>query len=290
MPEYKVPQIIEFRDSLPRTHTGKLAKMELKDTEGRFIKYWEFFKRHRKIAGPIILIVLWFLVTFTGLIDSFFLPSPIKVARQLVTLLGTLSTYDHLLRTFYRMIAGYSLAIILGIPLGIVLGSWQKVYETVEFIIDFFRSFPATAMFPLFMIAFGIGDSSKIALVVFACTLLIVVNTTYGVRGCSRTRKNVVKIMKVSKIYLLSKVVLPEALPQISAGLRLALSLSLIVMVVLEMFIGTQKGLGFLIYNAHMTYQIADMYAYIIMAGLIGYMLNQGYIKLEKKVLHWTGK
>jgi NitT/TauT family transport system permease protein len=224
------------------------------------------------------------------MVDPFFLPSPVTVGEKLGILLSIVSTYEHILKTFYRMMAGYLIAVGIGVPLGIVLGYWEKIYDSVEFIIDFFRSFPATAMFPLFMLAFGLGDGSKIALVVFGCALLILVNTTYGVHGGSRTRKMVAETMKASEAYIMTKVVLPEALPQIAAGLRLALSLSLIIVVVLEMFIGTTKGLGYLIYNAHMTYQIADMYAYIVLAGLIGYFINQGFVKLEDKVIHWAGK
>jgi ABC-type nitrate/sulfonate/bicarbonate transport system permease component len=96
--------------------------------------------------------------------------------------------------------------------------------------------------------------------------------------------------MKASETYIMVKVVLPEALPQIAAGLRLALSLSLIIVVVLEMFIGTTRGLGFAIYNAHMTYQIPDMYAFLVLAGLIGYFINQGFAKVQEKVIHWAGK
>ncbi len=287
---FKIPKVVDFQDSLPRSRTGKVAKRELKVVEGGLKKYWEFLAEHKKFLGPLILIALWFLVTVTKMVDPFFLPSPVKVGRQLAELLSTASTYEHLFMTFYRMMTGYFLAVLIGVPLGIVLGYWEKVYESVEFIIDFFRSFPATAMFPLFMLAFGIGDGSKIALVVFGCSLLILVNTTYGVHGCSGTRRMVAETMKASEAYLMARVVLPEALPQISAGLRLALSLSLIIIVVLEMFIGTKRGLGFLIYNAHMTYQIADMYAFIVMAGLIGYFINQGYVKLENKVIHWAGR
>jgi acyl-CoA synthetase (AMP-forming)/AMP-acid ligase II/ABC-type nitrate/sulfonate/bicarbonate transport system permease component len=287
---FKIPKIVEFRESLPRSRTGKVAKRQLRVVEGELQKYWEILRDHKKFLGPVILLILWLLVSTTQWVDPFFLPSPMKVGKQMADLISTAATYEHLFKTFYRMMAGYSLAAAIGIPLGIALGYWENIYESVEFIIDFFRSFPATAVFPLFMLAFGIGDGSKIALVVFGCSLLILVNTTYGVHGCSRTRKMVAETMKASEAYIMARVVLPEALPQISAGLRLALSLSLIIIVVLEMFIGTKRGLGFLIYNAHMTYQIADMYAYIILAGLIGYFLNQGYVKLEKKVIHWAGK
>ena len=287
---FKLPKVIEFRDNLPRSRTGKVAKRELKVVEEGLKKYWDFLGDHKKWIGPLILVAIWFFVTVTKLVDPFFLPSPVKVGEHLATLLWKAETYEHLWKTFYRMMAGYAIAAGIGVPLGIVLGYWEKVYGSVEFIIDFFRSFPATAMFPLFMLAFGIGDGAKIALVVFGCALLILVNTTYGVHGCSRTRKMVAETMKASEAYIMAKVVLPEALPQISAGLRLALSLSLIIVVVLEMFIGTTRGLGYLIYNAHMTYQIADMYAFIVVAGLIGYFINQGFVKVEDKVIHWAGK
>jgi len=287
---FKLPKDIEFRDSLPRSRTGKVAKRELKAVEMGLKKYWDFLGEHKKWIGPVALIAVWFLVTITKLVDPFFLPSPVIVGKQMGILLSKAVTYEHIGKTFYRMMAGYTIAAGIGVPLGIILGYWEKVYDSVEFIIDFFRSFPATAMFPLFMLAFGLGDGSKIALVVFGCALLILVNTTYGVHGGSRTRKMVAETMKASEAYIMTKVVLPEALPQIAAGLRLALSLSLIIVVVLEMFIGTTRGLGYLIYNAHMTYQIPDMYAFIVLAGLIGYFINQGFVKLEDKVIHWTGK
>jgi ABC-type nitrate/sulfonate/bicarbonate transport system permease component len=287
---FKLPKSIEFRDSLPRSRTGKVAKRELKAVEEGLKKYWDFIADHKKWIGPVALVAVWFLIAITKIVDPFFLPSPVAVGKQLGILLSTVTTYEHILKTFYRMMAGYFIAVGIGVPLGIILGYWEKIYDSVEFIIDFFRSFPATAMFPLFMLAFGLGDGSKIALVVFGCALLILVNTTYGVHGGSRTRKMVAETMKASQVYIMTKVVLPEALPQIAAGLRLALSLSLIIVVVLEMFIGTKRGLGFLIYNAHMTYQIADMYAFIVLAGLIGYFINQGFVKLEDKVIHWTGK
>ena len=287
---FKLPKTIEFRDSLPRSRTGKVAKRELKVVEEGLKKYWEFLGEHKKWIGPVALVAIWFLVTVTKMVDPFFLPSPVIVGKQLGILLSKLVTYEHIMKTFYRMMAGYVIAVGIGVPLGIVLGYWEKIYDSVEFIIDFFRSFPATAMFPLFMLAFGLGDGSKIALVVFGCSLLILVNTTYGVHGGSRTRKMVAETMKASEAYIMAKVVLPEALPQIAAGLRLALSLSLIIVVVLEMFIGTTRGLGYLIYNSHMTYQIADMYSYIVLAGLIGYFINQGFVKLEDRVIHWAGR
>ncbi|MBW1848381.1 MAG: long-chain-fatty-acid--CoA ligase [Deltaproteobacteria bacterium] len=159
---FKIPKEVEIRDSLPRSRTGKVAKRELKVIEGDLKKFWDFLSKHKKFIGPVVLLAVWFFVTATKLVDPFFLPSPAKVGESLGRLLLQADTYHHLGKTFYRMMAGYLLAVGIGVPLGIVLGYWEKVYESVEFIIDFFRSFPATAMFPLFMLAFGLGDGSII--------------------------------------------------------------------------------------------------------------------------------
>jgi len=88
----------------------------------------------------------------------------------------------------------------------------------------------------------------------------------------------------------LARVILPDALPYITAGLRTALSLTIIIVVILEMFIGRIRDWGHLIYNAHMTYQIPEMYATIVITGLIGYGMNKGFIKLEEEVIHWGGR
>jgi len=104
------------------------------------------------------------------------------------------------------------------------------------------------------MLTFGIGDAAKIAIVIFSCSLVITINTLYGVRNSSKTRRMVAETMKASNTYIFARVILPDALPYITAGLRTALSLTLIIVVILEMFMGADKGLGHLIYNAHMTY------------------------------------
>jgi len=181
------------------------------------------------------------------------------------------------------MFSGYFFAILLGIPLGIMVGYWEKAYNSLEFVIEFFRGFPATSLFPLFMLAFGIGDGAKIAIVIFSCSLVITINTLYGVRNSSKTRQMVAETMKANKAYIFARVILPDALPYITAGLRTALSLTLIIVVILEMFIGTDRGLGHLIYSAHMTYQIPEMYAMIIITGLIGYGLNKGSFDWRRK-------
>jgi acyl-CoA synthetase (AMP-forming)/AMP-acid ligase II/ABC-type nitrate/sulfonate/bicarbonate transport system permease component len=287
---FKMPRQLEFKDSLPKSRTGKIAKRQLRVTETAYEKWRDFISEREAFIGPLGLILIWSMVSAFQWVNPFFLPPPWNVFVKLEELLLSGPIYADIGKTVYRMFSGYFLAILLGIPLGIMVGYWEKAYNSLEFVIEFFRGFPATSLFPLFMLAFGIGDSAKIAIVVFSCSLIITINTLYGVRNSSKTRQMVAETMKASKTYIFARVILPDALPYITAGLRTALSITLIIVVILEMFIGTEKGLGHLIYNAHMTYQIPEMYATIIITGLIGYGMNKGFIKLEEEVIHWGGR
>jgi len=287
---FKMPRQLEFKDSLPKSRTGKVAKRQLRMTETTYAKWRDFISEREAFIGPLGLVLLWYLISTFQWVNPFFLPSPWNVFLELKELLFSQGVYTHLGKTLYRMFSGYILAILLGIPLGIMVGYWEKVYNSLEFVIEFFRGFPATSLFPLFMLAFGIGDAAKIAIVIFSCSLVITINTLYGVRNSSKTRQMVAETMKASNTYIFARVILPDALPYITAGLRTALSLTLIIVVILEMFIGTDKGLGHLIYNAHMTYQIPQMYATIVITGLIGYGMNKGFIKLEEEIIHWAGR
>jgi acyl-CoA synthetase (AMP-forming)/AMP-acid ligase II/ABC-type proline/glycine betaine transport system permease subunit len=287
---FKMPRQLEFKDSLPKSRTGKISKRQLRETETSYEKWRHFISEREAFIGPLALLLIWYLISTFKWVNPFFLPSPWSVFLELKKLLLSQGVYIHLGQTLYRMFSGYFLAILLGIPLGIMVGYWEKAYNSLEFVIEFFRGFPATSLFPLFMLAFGIGDAAKIAIVIFSCSLVITINTLYGVRNSSKTRRMVAETMKAGNTYIFARVILPDALPYITAGLRTALSLTIIIVVILEMFIGTDKGLGHLIYNAHMTYQIPEMYATIVITGLIGYGMNKGFIKLEEEVIHWGGR
>jgi len=170
------------------------------------------------------------------------------------------------------------------------MGYYSKIYSAFEIIIDFFRSLPALAIFPLLMFFFGIGDISKVATTAFSCSLVVVINSIYGVKNSKKTRQIVAYLMEANPREVFLKVILMDALPQISIGMRTGLSLAVVVLIATEMFMGTNWGIGHRIFEAQLTYRVPEMYASIIIAGLLGYTLNKGFVAIERKIVHWSGK
>jgi NitT/TauT family transport system permease protein len=170
------------------------------------------------------------------------------------------------------------------------MGYSSKVYNALEFTVEFFRGIPTTALFPLFLLVFGIGDQAKFAVTAWGAGLVILINSMYGVHLGKELRVRVARTMKIKGAALFTKVIFPEALPQIFSGFRVAISLSLIIVIVTEMFIGTEAGLGKRIIDAQLVYQTADMYVAILMTGVIGFILNKIMMLVENKMVHWKGK
>jgi len=242
----------------------------------------------RAALAPAVLCMLWLLISASGFVDTLFVPGPYSVLKAGVRLFGEGTFWGSLVATLWRMLAGFLLAAAAAIPLGAMLGYMRHAYSYSEFLIDFTRSVPATALYPLFMLSFGIGDKSKIAIVAFACFFVILINSIYGVWNAPKTRVIMARTFRATRFQIFSKIVLFDALPQIFAGLRNALSIALIMAVVAEMFIGTSSGLGFLIMNSKLSYDTPTMYAVIIILGAIGYLSSRTLLLIEKRAIHWS--
>jgi NitT/TauT family transport system permease protein len=241
-------------------------------------------------VGPAILIGAWWVLFATEAVDPNLLPSPFATLAETWTNLVNGSLLHDAWRTLERVLIAFAIAAVLGVPIGIALGANATVYRCVEFLIDFFRSTPATAMFPLFLLIFGLGDFSKIAVAAFAAWLLIVFNTAYGVMNARPTRLLAARSMGASPLRSFRDVIFYETLPQTLVGLRAAISLGLVVIVVAEMFIGAVDGMGKRIIDAQISYELTDMYGSILVAGALGYLLNLFFIAFERQVVHWSGK
>jgi len=242
------------------------------------------------LVGPGALFLVWWFAQASGLITGRLLPSPIATLGSVVENLWSGGLLFDLGQTVLRTLEAFTIALALGLPLGIVIGSSRRVYRQIEFLIDFFRSTPATALFPLFMIIFGLGNLSKIAVAAFSALLIILFNVAYGVMNARPTRMLAARVMGASRLRLFRDVTIYESLPQTFVGIRTAVSLSLVVIIVAEMFIGSDNGLGKRIIDAQITFDMPQLYGTILLTGALGYGLNLFFLSLESHLIHWAGR
>ncbi len=184
----------------------------------------------------------------------------------------------------------FLIAAAIGVPLGVLLGSNERAYRSVEFLIDFFRSTPSSALIPLFLMIFGVSDVNKVAIAAFGALLIVLFNSAYGVMNARKQRIMAARVMGASRWQVFKDVLIWESLQPTFVGLRSAVSMALVIVIVAEMFIGSENGLGHRIINSQQVMNVRDMYASILAAGALGYALNVLFLLSEKRIVHWSGR
>jgi len=242
------------------------------------------------LLGPIVLLLIWDIVVRVGWIKPILLPPPVDTLLTLINGMAGPQLLPHFLVTLERTLLAFGIATAVGMPLGIVLGSNERAYRSVEFVIDFFRSTPASALIPLFLLIFGISDINKVAIAAFGAFLIVIFNCAYGVINARKQRMAAAKVMGASRWQIFKDVLFWESLQPSFVGLRSAVSMALVIVVVAEMFIGSENGLGHKIIDAQQVMNVRMMYAAIMAAGILGYALNVLFLALERRVVHWSGR
>ncbi len=240
--------------------------------------------------GPVLLFIVWDLVVRLGFVKPILLPSPADTVTTLINGLAGGPLLKDFGITLWRTIQAFLIAAIVGVPLGVVLGSAEKAYRSVEFLIDFFRSTPSSALIPLFLMIFGVSDINKVAIAAFGALLIVVFNSAYGVINARKQRVMAAKVMGASRWQIFRDVLVWESLQPSFVGLRSAVSMALVIVIVAEMFIGSDSGLGNRIINAQQVMNVRDMYASILSAGVLGYALNVLFLVVERRIVHWSGR
>lgn len=233
---------------------------------------------------PVILVALWWTISAGS--TSIYFPPLEKIWESFSDLWLFERWGSDVLPSLRRMGIGLVIAIVVGTGLGTFIGLVPLAYRAANPYLEFLRAIPPAALIPAAILALGIGDQMKIAIVVFGAIWPILLNTVDGVRSVHPTLRSTVRVFDVSKPRFVFRVVLPGAGPQISAGIRTALSLAIILIVVSEMVAST-NGLGYSILNAQRTFFISDMWSGIILLGLVGVVLNSAYVLLERLALRW---
>jgi ABC-type nitrate/sulfonate/bicarbonate transport system permease component len=238
------------------------------------------------VAVLLALLLLWELASRAGWVPVRFFP---PVSEILATFFRTVAEgvlAAHLGMTLARMTAGGIIALAVGIGLGLAMGYRESLYRTFRPLAEFLRPMPPVAIIPALILLLGIGDEMKVAVIAFGCIWPILLNTVDGVRGVHPILLEVARNFRFSHGETLRKIILPAALPQIMAGLRVSLAIAFILSLVSEM-VGSTNGLGFFILFAQRSFRVREMYAGIVLLAITGYALNAGFLRVEGRILAW---
>jgi ABC-type nitrate/sulfonate/bicarbonate transport system permease component len=184
---------------------------------------------------------------------------------------------------------GLALAIVVGVTLGVVVGSSRTLRDASSVVIEFLRPIPAVALIPLALLAFGFDTPMRLFVIAFGAVWPILVNTIYGVRSGDRFLHDVARTAGLSSAGRLVRVTLPAALPSIATGIRVSASLALLVCVTAEWVTGT-GGLGSHMYEQQNALRLPEMYAAVILVGALGYLINLALRSAERRLVFWVGE
>ncbi|MFE7742017.1 ABC transporter permease [Nocardia sp. NPDC057455] len=244
---------------------------------------WRVFKPTIVIA---LFLLLWQLAPTFGLVDEVFLPPFSTVLQAFADLVASGEMWTHISASLNRSLVGYTLALAAGIPVGIAIAWYKPVADFLNPILELFRNTAALALLPVFLLILGIGETSKVAIVVYASFFPILLNTITGVRTVDPLLVKSAASLGFSPLRLFQKVILPAALPSIFTGLRMAAASSILVLLAAEMF-GARAGLGYLITAAQQNFAIPNMYAGILAISLLGLGFNGLLVALERRLSRW---
>jgi ABC-type nitrate/sulfonate/bicarbonate transport system permease component len=221
-----------------------------------------------------------------GLVKRSLLPAPSDVGLVLWQLLADGDVAGPLSETLARLGVGFVIGATLAIALGLAMGYWPRLYDLLEPLIELLRPIPKAALVPALVLFLGVDNAMKITSIALAVFFPIVINTVQGARGVDPVLINTARTLGVRPFSLLRKLILPASAPFIFAGMRLSIALGLILAVISEMIAGT-GGIGFLIIDMQRAFRVRQMYAWIVILAVVGYLLNLLLVLAEHRILFW---
>ena len=262
-------------------------------------------KRIYPLLFPLLLLIIWELsgrfnfvfsdfLTFVGFekhrVPDFSFIIPVSdVVMKLVEMIISGEVLPYLWDTTWRTTVGFIISGLLGTSIGFFLGVRRSAEILFYSTIDGIRSIPPIALLPLFILFLGIEDTMKIGFIIFGAVWPIVLNTFYGVKGINTTYLKVAKNLGHSNRFIFKNVIFPLSLPSIFTGLKISLSISLILSIVVEMIAGN-SGLGWLINYSNRNFDFDEMYGAIILVALLGWLLNMLLNIIDSRWLDWYYK
>ena len=241
----------------------------------------------------IALVIVWEYAARKA--GSIFFPAPSEILHRAATLwlsgppqrlFLSDSVFQDVIPSLFRLLGGWALAVLIGVPLGILIGRSRNLWDLVNPALQFLRAIPGPALIPIFIILLGTESTMRVTLIAFGSVWPILLNTIEGTRTVDPVQLDTVQAFRIPRHARLWRIVLPAALPKIFAGMRVSLALAVILMVVSELVAST-SGIGYRIQNAQIMFLLTDMWCGIVLLALIGYTLNWLFLKFEGRVLGW---
>jgi ABC-type nitrate/sulfonate/bicarbonate transport system permease component len=237
-----------------------------------------------RLAFWIAVLAAWQLLAMRGAPD--YVLAPVDIVKHFVAALGTRELYADAWASLLRALPGFAIGTLAGVALGLAAGIRRAFDELLSPLVFLTYPVPKIVMLPLFMLWFGIGDFSKVMIIALACFYPAFINAYYGARATPRILVWSARNMGADDALIFRRVVLPGALPQIFAGMRVALALSFIVMFATEM-INARSGLGYLIRQAEQSLRFDLMYVSLLTIAILGYAGDRLLRYVRRRTLPW---
>jgi NitT/TauT family transport system permease protein len=245
--------------------------------------------KQKWVTLPILWVVILAIWQFAAIIyGPEVIAGPIDTMKGAAELLedGSLLTYIGI--SFYRVFVGWVLGSLIAIPIGLVVGKVKVIRVFVEPVLNFVRFIPPIAFITLFLVWFGIGEQSKIALITYATLFIVIINTLTGVLAVEEDKIRAAKSMGASEWQILVHVIIPASMPYIFTGVRLAMGTSFMAIVGAEM-IAANEGIGYLIWNSRLFFRTDWIFVGLISLGLMGFITDRVVEWFGRKVLYRYG-
>jgi NitT/TauT family transport system permease protein len=238
------------------------------------------------VISPLALLLVWELCARFGVIDTRFFPAPSSVMATLIDMLRTGELVTHTAVSMQRLAYGIVLGGIPALVLGIVMGLNRPIRALFDPLIAATYPVPKSAILPLALLIFGLGEASKIFMVAIGVFFPVVINTTTGVLEINKIYLDVGRNFRANRWHTFWTIALPGALPVIMTGFKLGIGIGLVLIAVAEM-VGAKSGLGYLIWSAWSTFAVEQMYVGLFVIAIIGFLITLGLNELERVVIPW---
>ena len=239
-----------------------------------------------RFVALAVFLAVWEIASRTGLVEPLFASSPSLIVDKFIEMISDGSIFPHIAASAQVMAMGFGLSLAVGIPVGVLMGRSKLISSTIEPFVAALYASPQVAFLPLLIIWLGIGFSSKVALVFLGSFIIVLINTETGVTQTDPRLIETARSFTATERQILVKIVLPSALPFIIAGMRLAIGRALVMVVVAEIY-ASNRGLGYLIFQAGGMYDTAQVFVGVGILAAAGVTLNALLRALERWLAPW---